>query len=130
MNATGFISVGPRLLRLRVVSIGLDFLTFQGGYKLESYHPQDCCESHYLSFADFSIKDLESFIFDFDKEPWFERVPEFGIRLLPVNGHPIPVPGYACNNGYYSDELKLILTKPDGSRIEYDITECQKDTDV
>lgn len=128
MIATGMVSLPNDYKKhVRVKSIGFESLTFDDGSVLESYHDQDCYEHHYLSFADFTLKDLEDAIFDFSKEPFFEKVPSFGIRLLPINNHPIPVPGYSNNNGYYTDNLFLVLIMPDGTKRKWDISECQKE---
>ena len=114
-------------LRLyKLMSIKQDKLVFQSyGNKiihLYSGHDQDCCESHYLSFEDLTSSDFENLLFDLENDNFFERVEGYGIRLLPINGLPIAIPGYGSNNGYYSDELKLVL---ESKRI-FDIIECQK----
>jgi hypothetical protein len=46
--------------------------------------------------------------------------------LNPIKGHPVRIPGYGSNNGYYSSNLDLVLS--DGKRFEkyYDISECQE----
>ena len=60
---------------------------------------------------------------------FFERVEGYGIRLLPINGHPVSVPGYGYNNGYYSSHLTLVLERPDktgwGVTYYFDISKCQ-----
>ena len=126
-SATGFCFIPnkPKGIRLKVVSIGENFLNFEDGWSLESDHESDCCERHYLSFEHLTIKDFEGLKFDLSSDKFFEKVPEYGIRLLPLNGHPIPVPGYGYNNGYYGTNLCLKVTDGDGNITEYDITECQ-----
>ena len=42
-------------------------------------------------------------------------------RLLPVNGHPISIPGYGYNNGYYSANLTLVLERP-AVTIKFDVS--------
>lgn len=108
----------------KVIYVDEDCLRFDDKSELTSYHYQDCCERHYISFADLSLADFEGLDFDLDGE-FFEKVPDYGIRLLPANGHPVSVPGYGYNNGYYSSELTLVLTRPD-SKKEFDITDCQE----
>jgi hypothetical protein len=125
-----FVPNGNLPIKLKVTSIGENFLTFEdifngGFWKLESDHDSDCCEKHYLSFEHFTIKDFEGQVFDLSNENFFEKIPEYGIRLLPLNGHPIPVPGYGYNNGYYGTNLCLKVTDNEGKITEYDITECQ-----
>ena len=67
--------------------------------------------------------------FDLNDEKFFEEVEGYGIRLLPINGHPVSVPGYGFNNGYYSNQLDLIV-KIDGKKVmEIDVTDCQVEED-
>lgn len=109
----------------QVVKVNEDEITFSNGVSLTSDHNQDCCESHYLSFKDLSLDDFEGLEFDLSGDSFFERVDGYGIRLVPINGHPVSVPGYGYNNGYYSSNLSLVLTK-DGKQIsKFDISECQ-----
>jgi len=108
----------------KVIYVDEDILRFDDGSELYSDHDQDCCEHHYLSFKDLSLDDFQGLDFNLDSEDFFEKVEDFGIRLLPVNGQPIGVPGYGYNNGYYSANLTLILSTKDGDK-EFDIIECQ-----
>lgn len=99
-------------------------LLFEDGTKIYSEHENDCCECHYLDFTHTDASDFDGLEFDLEGDKFFERVKDYGIRLLPTNGHPIAIPGYGSNNGYYSHELKLIVLKGETVR-EYDISECQ-----
>lgn len=112
----------------KVTGVNEDGLVFEDGTSLYSEHDSDCCEHHYLSFADFSLSDFKGLEFDLSSDIFFEKVQDFGIRLHPVNGHAISVPGYGYNNGYYSANLTLVLEK-DNATTKYDITECQVITD-
>lgn len=103
-------------------------LLFENGYMLYSEHEQDCCEEHYLHFGDLTLEDFKDLVFNLDGDSFFERVEGYGIRLIPVNGSPVSVPGYSSNNGCYGDELTLIL-KTDKETKSFDITECQSDTE-
>jgi len=96
-------------------------IMFSNGYELKTDHPQDCCESHYWSLSDLSIEDFEGLLFDLSNENFFERVDGYGIKLKPENGFPISIPAYGYNNGYYSDELSLVLS----FNRKFDITNCQ-----
>lgn len=109
----------------KVVYVDSGVLRFDDKSELYSEHESDCCESHYLSFEGLSWSDFEGLEFDLSSPAFFEKVEGFGIRLLPVNGHPISVPGYGYNNGYYSSDLTLVLDRP-GSSTKFDITECQE----
>lgn len=112
---------------LKVVYVDKDLIRFEDRTELYSDHDQDCCESHYLSFADLSLSDFEGLVFDISSDSFFERVPDYGIRLIPKNGHSISVPGHGYNNGYYSSELTLVLTNEETNQNRFfDISECQE----
>jgi hypothetical protein len=100
-------------------------IRFDDGSTLEDFHDSECCEHHYLDFSAISLEDFDGLEFDLSSEDFFERVPDYGIRLVPTNGHPVSIPGYGYNNGYYSSNLSLILTTPDGKKT-FDISECQE----
>ena len=109
----------------KVVYVDADVLRFDDGSELSSSHESDCCESHYLSFADSKLFDFEGLDFNLSSPDFFEKVEGYGIRLLPTNGHPISVPGYGYNNGYYSHELMLVLERGGKSTARFDVSECQ-----
>lgn len=111
--------------RLKVVSLKGDTITFDDGSTLHSHHDQDCCESHYLSLADLTLKDFEGLEFNLTNDQFFSRVSGFGITLNPVHGWPVRIPGYGNNNGYYSSNLNLILSVNGTEVRTFDITECQ-----
>lgn len=92
---------------------------------LESHHDVDCCETHYLDFKNLTLDEFEGLEFDLTDENFFKRVPEYGISLIPTNGHPISVPGYGYNNGYYTSNLYLILRDGNGILERYHIHDCQ-----
>lgn len=108
---------------MKVVKID-DALYFDDGTVLSSYHTQDCCESHDLYFGDLTLEDFDGLEFDLTKDDFFERVEDYGIALLPINGHPVRIPGYGYNNGYYSSQLELTLTG--AINKTFDISECQE----
>lgn len=118
---------------VKVTSVSDDDLKFEDGTSLWSDHDQDCCEHHYLDFSGLTQEDFEGLDFNLSSDSFFERVEGFGIRLVPINGHPISVPGYGSNNGYYSHNLTLVLSK-DGQQYAglgdklyktFDISNCQ-----
>ena len=100
-------------------------IVFNSGYTLTTHHEHDCCEHHYWSLTDLSIDDFDGLEFDLDDDNFFTRIKGYGISLNPINGFPIRIPGYGSNNGYYSNNLSLILSKDDKVIKKYDITECQ-----
>jgi hypothetical protein len=117
----------------KVVSInaneGDGVIVFTHGWKLTTKHELDCCESHYWSLSDLSIDDFDGLEFDLDDDNFFERIEGYGIALKPTNGFPIRIPAYGSNNGYYSQNLSLVLYNYDKVIEEYDITECQESSD-
>jgi hypothetical protein len=104
-------------------------IVFSNGYTLTTHHDFDCCEHHYWSLTDLSIDDFDGLEFDLDGDDFFGRIEGYGICLVPIDGFPIRIPAYGDNNGYYTDNLSLILS--DGNKVikEYDITECQEEND-
>lgn len=111
--------------RLRVVRVDAEELIFEHGVTLSSHHDQDCCESHYLSMENLTVHDFEGLEFDLFGDKFFERVEGYGIRLIPIHGHPVPIPGYGSNNGYYSANLSLAVEVNGAVFKSYDVTECQ-----
>lgn len=108
-----------------VIGINYSGLEFTGNIKLYSDHKQQCCEHHYLDFSNLTVDDFTGLEFDLSDDKFFNRVEGYGIELIPVNGHPIRVPGYGSNNGYYSDHIDLIVEGA-GIRKKYDVSECQE----
>lgn len=115
-------------MKTKVTAVDEETLHFEDGTLLFSSHNSDCCESHYLSFKDLELSNFDGLEFDLSKDDFFERVEGFGIKLVPLNGHPIPVPGYGYNNGYYGTNLDLVITNGKETR-SIDITECQDISD-
>ena len=111
--------------QVKVVKVDSEGIDFDNGARLRSHHDQNCCESHYLDFSDLDLRDFEGLEFDLSGEDFFERLEDYGIALKPLNGHPVRVPGYGSNNGYYSSELILLISTKEGFEKEFDITECQ-----
>lgn len=111
--------------KLKVIKIESDGIEFEGGIKLYSNHDSDCCESHELTLSDLTMADFDGLEFDLTNDNFFTRIPDFGIALIPVNGHPVKIPGHGYNNGYYSSQLDLILTNGKDFTKKYDITDCQ-----
>jgi hypothetical protein len=108
----------------KVTSVTRDCITFSNGYELRSHHDQDCCETHELTLTDINLDDFDGLEFSLSGDEFFRKVPDFGIELVPISGHPVKIPAHGYNNGYYGTNLTLVLVTPNGLR-EYDITECQ-----
>ena len=95
--------------KLKVVSIGSDAIVFENGVKLYSNHDSDCCESHELTLSDLTMADFEGLEFDLTNDGFFKRIPDYGIELIPIHGHSVKIAGHGYNNGYYSDQLDMII---------------------
>lgn len=113
----------------KVTKIDSESITFDNGIVLSSDHNQNCCESHYLGLEDVTMDDFEGLEFDLSVDDFFERIEGYGIALKPILGHPVRIPGYGFNNGYYSSDLTLTLTDGKDFNKSFDITECQDITD-
>ena len=111
--------------KLKVAKIDSDTIEFENGVKLYSNHDSDCCESHSLSMSDLTMADFEGLEFDLTNDNFFKRITDYGIELIPTNGHSVNIPGYGSNNGYYSSNLDLILTNGKDFTKNYDISDCQ-----
>lgn len=98
-------------------------ISFDDGSRLYSEHSQDCCEQHYLSFEHLTLEDFKGLKFDLQGD-FFEKVDGYGIRLKPVNGFPVAVPGYGYNNGYYGTNIDLVVKSGRGEK-RFDVSECQ-----
>lgn len=115
-------------MKNKVTIVNAESIEFDNGASLSSNHESDCCENHYLSFNDLTIADFEGLRFDLSNDKFFKRIDGYGIELIPIKGHPVKVPGYGSNNGYYSHKLDLVLSiKGQPDRI-FDITDCQEVT--
>jgi hypothetical protein len=112
--------------KVKVIQVERESLTFDNGIILASDHEQCCCENHYLSFKGLTLSDFKGLEFDITTDDFFERIDEYGIALKPLNGHPVRIPGYGSNNGYYSSNLELILYNNNGFKKVFDISACQK----
>jgi len=110
----------------KVIEVKDESIVFDDGLQIYSYHSSECCEEHYLSFKDLTIQDFEGLEFDLTGDNFFNRVKGYGIELIPLHGHPVRVPGYGSNNGYYSEQLSLCLDGIEGVDKCWDITDCQE----
>lgn len=109
---------------VKVIEVTKKGITFSNGTKLYSEHEQDCCESHELCFADLTLIDFEDLEFNLSNDNFFKRVPDYGIELVPISGHSVKVPGYGYNNGYYGNNIDLVLESKEERRV-FGISECQ-----
>lgn len=111
-------------MKAKIISTG-DHIKFDNGFTLDSDHQQDCCEHHYLDFSYVNLEEVKDLEFDLSNDNFFKKIDGYGIELIPITGFSVKIPGYGSNNGYYSTELELTLSGPQGSFKAYDISECQ-----
>lgn len=111
-------------MAVSVIAVEQNRLMFSDGSMLYSNHEQDCCEEHFISFKDLDISDFSGLEFDLSSDAFLEKIPGYGVALRPLNGHPVRVPGYGFNNGFYSDKLTLVVERGEYKKM-YIITECQ-----
>ena len=76
-----------------------------------------------------TLVDFDGLLFDLTSDSFFERIEGYGITLKPLNGHPVRIPGYGFNNGYYSSNLILTLNNKKGFVKSFDISDCQEITE-
>lgn len=111
--------------KIKVIKLDSDTIEFENGIKLYSHHDQDCYENHYLHMGDLTIEDFKGLEFNLSNDDFFERIEGYGICLKPLNGHPVRIPGYGSNNGYYSSNMDLLLTDDKTFTRTFDISNCQ-----
>lgn len=82
-----------------------EYIEFDNGVKISSYHNQDCCEWNYLDFSQFRV----GMEFPAIKEPEdIQKVIHLrkdGIYLVSEDGLPIWAQARSAQNGYYSDRV-------------------------
>ena len=105
---------------VKLVGFGDEGLLFSDETKVMDYHDQDCCESVY---ADWKQLDDTGILEDTFKELVITGNPELGIVLNGTYG----IPCYNEQNGYYSDDLSIIVEQPGRPSIEIDISNFVED---
>ena len=104
---------------MRLIKINENSLEFDNGTIIEDQHNQDCCEHVYADWRQLEDTDILSKEIGKIK---IEGVKDSGFRL---NGYFIPC--YNSQNGYYGDDLALIITHPDGKKENIDISDFVED---
>lgn len=121
---------------MKIVEIKEGYLKFDNGTTIEDYHCQECCESVYADFnylkemnvipstgENIKITDID---FDEDIQNHIEYEKEMGFKLISKDGSKWFVPCYDQQNGCYSSDLELIITKKD-IKITIDISDYVKE---
>lgn len=125
---------------MKITKIDEKTIKFDDGFSgktLEWEHEQDCCEDVYADFSalkayNISPKTGEPLsIYDVDFEETILNlivpVEDEGFSLVSKKGEKFFVPCHNEQNGYYSDDLFLILTDAyDGDSERIDVSSCCK----
>ena len=106
---------------MKIKEILEEKINFDNGFELRYYHDQDCCENVYADFKilktyNLSTKtgktiNIHDIDFNEDLETLIEGVAEAGFNMKSKIGEAFFVPCYNVQNGYYNDNLELILVK-------------------
>lgn len=105
-------------------------IVFDNGTEITYYHCQGCCENVYADFEGLK-KSPSAHLWDgenFRKEIEIEPVPNAGFRFG-YDGMWVFVACYNVQNGYYGDDLEIIVTYPDGTIKKTDISDGVQDFD-
>lgn len=108
---------------MRIKEIKEDSVVFDNGTVVSGLHEQDCCESVWASFKNLvGQPGVDYHDFPDAIESVVEVVPEFGFRLDKYF-----IPCYNSQNGYYSSDLSLVITKPDNVKTTIDVSKGVQD---
>ena len=112
--------------KIKVIEVTSRGIKFDNGATLTSEHNSECCEWHELTFSDLTLEDFNDLEFDLTKDSFFKRIPDYGIELVPIEGWSVKIPGHGYNNGYYGDNIDLVIYSKDGKKYKsFDVSECQ-----
>ncbi len=103
---------------MKAIKIDKKGILFDDGTTISHSHYQECCEEVYADWEQIEELFRQS---EFD-EIKIEGVKGSGFRL---NGFFVPC--YNEQNGYYGSDLDLIITKPNGSKEEIDVSDFIED---
>lgn len=120
---------------MKIIKIDEDRIEFDNGYTLTYYHNQDCCENVYADFKNMQVNnliitekiDVSKYEFSEELLDNIECIKDVGFNLITKDGIKILVSCYNSQNGYYSSDLELILTKNNGVSERKDISDCVHD---
>jgi hypothetical protein len=107
---------------MRIIIVNDESIVFDNGSVLESFHDQDCCESHYVDFssilgqgwedADFPehLSDMVAFSDEEVRKDEYSETWYSFVILKDKQGIKYTLNIYNSNNGYYGTDVSLILT--------------------
>lgn len=112
------------MMKIKEITKNLDYncIIFDNGYKLTTYHAQDCCETNYADFS--QLEDTGILNEEFDENLPINIVDEQGFLIQAKSGYSYFVPCYSEQNGYYRNDLSLTLINEVGLTIKYYVLEC------
>lgn len=122
---------------MKIVEINNEEIKFDNGYVLYYYHRQDCCENVYADFEvlktynistktgkEINIKDID---FEENLQSLIEGIEDAGFNMISRIGEKFFIPCYNEQNGYYNDELELILQINKDLEEHFNISDYVKD---
>lgn len=87
-----------------------EYVVFDNGVKISSFHNPDCCETNYLDFSQFKVgmefpainepQDIQKLI----------HLRKDGLYLVSEDGLPIWAQARSYQNGYYSNSVGVEIT--------------------
>jgi len=104
---------------MKIIEINEDGIKFDDGTTIIDEHRQDCCEHVYADWK--QLKDT-GFLGKEIEEIKIEGVEDLGFRI-----NQYFVPCYNEQNGYYGDDLILIIKYPNKTKKTIDITSFVED---
>ncbi len=91
-------------------------ITLPDGTTISDSHSQECCEEVFADWPEDIEEDLKSLGVNYDSLE-IQFIEEFGVK---ING--ISVPCYNRQNGYYSDQLWMLVEKEGKKPVVFDLT--------
>lgn len=120
---------------MKIKDIKENWITFDNGLEMSSYHKSECCEDHYVDFSamlgqgyegqEFSEKLSEMIVLDekgkvsnddfsetFESGSKYKKDIDYTfVKIKDLRGNTYTLPIYNSNNGYYSDNVDIHLCK-------------------
>jgi hypothetical protein len=94
---------------------GYKQIKFDCGLSLRLYDDFNMGAKAYFDLEHIGIMDFDGLVFDLSDDKFLRIIDGYGIELIPTNGHPVRIPGYSFDDGYYSANLDFALLR--GSSI-------------
>jgi hypothetical protein len=122
-------SINAKINKIEKLNGGIQIYFGKEKIEITDYHDQDCCENVYADFDGINYY-IDSIIGKLVKEIIIKGVEEMGILICFYfdydKSEKVFIPCYNSQNGYYSDNLSLIITRGN-TRKEIDIRDFKED---